>query len=214
MLEAAFLFFICSRREMRGGHTWSTAGCHAKRDAMDTGQAAGAATQTLVTGETPAAETWDTFYAGLTDERKGLVDAHAKGLKASLEAARGERNDLDKKLKQLAKAAEEGSEMQKQVQALQAQLKSANERAAFVDEAPGRGVSNVNAAYKLAVSDGLIGDGGTADWTALKERYPELFKSQTPVTVNTNGKERGVGTVTDPQDYKKSNLASGRYTRF
>ncbi len=98
--------------------------------------------------------------------------------------------------------------------ALQSQLKTANERAGFVEEAPNRGVSNVSAAYKLAVADGLIGENGTVDWTALKEHYPELFKTPAPTMVNTNGKERGVSPAAEPQDYLKTNRQSGRYTGF
>lgn len=181
---------------------------------METQQAAVAATPTQAAGETPAAETWDTFYAGLTEAQKGLFEGHTKGLQASLKAAREERDGIAKQLKQLSKNAEDGSEFQKQVIALQSQLKTANERAGFVEEAPNRGVSNVSAAYKLAVADGLIGENGTVDWTALKEHYPELFKTPAPTMVNTNGKERGVSPAAEPQDYLKTNRQSGRYTGF
>ena len=62
-------------------------------------------------------------------------------------------------------------------------------------KAPAKGVSNITAAYKLAVADELIDAKGNIDWDTLQKSYPELFaKPQPPTPPNINGGDKGKQT--------------------
>lgn len=146
--------------------------------------------------ETPKPLTWDAWHSSLNDEQRGLIkskfDADAAGLKSALEKERDEAKTLAKQLKELQSKAEKGSDMEKALQDLQAQLTAANQEKSFILEAPAKGVTNVKAAYKLAAADGLIDAKGAVDWEALKGSYPELFAAaKPPAPPDTNAGNTG-----------------------
>ncbi len=172
------------------------------------------------TGETPAegdrAETFEEFHAGLTDAQRALIDARhdadSKGLKATVNATRQERDDLAKQLKSLKAKADKGEEIEADFARLQEQLTNANRRADFVMEAPKHRVANIDAAYKLAVADNLIGNDGV-DWKVLAESYPQLFASEPqPQSPNTNAAARGVNKGTTQADIIDRKRRSGAYS--
>jgi hypothetical protein len=147
-------------------------------------------------GETPKPLTWDEWHGQLNDEQRKLIeskfDTDAKALKSALEKERDEAKTLAKQIKELQGKAEKGSDMEKALQDLQAQLTAANQEKSFILEAPAKGVTNVKAAYKLAAADGLIDAKGAVDWDALKGSYPELFAAaKPPAPPDTNAGNTG-----------------------
>lgn len=156
-------------------------------------------------GETPKPLTWDEWHGQLNDDQRGLIkskfDADAAGLKSALEKERDEAKTLAKQLKELQSKAEKGSDMEKALQDLQAQLTAANQEKSFILEAPAKGVTNVKAAYKLAAADGLIDAKGAVDWDALKGSYPELFAAaKPPAPPDTNAGNTGKQTAQQQLD--------------
>ena len=151
--------------------------------------------------ETPPALTCDAWHGSLNDEQRKLIEARfgddTKSLKGALDKERDESKQLAKQLKDLQGKAEKGSEFEKALNDLQAQLTAANQEKSFILDAPAKGVSNVKAAYKLAVADGLIDAKGAVDWDALKGAYPELFAQPKPAPPapppNTNATSNGKG---------------------
>jgi len=134
-------------------------------------------------GGTPAPElTFDTWYTGLDEGQRGLLDGHISGLRTALTSERTERTALSKRIADLQKAAEKGSEMERQLLAMQESLVVTERRAAFVEEAirPEVGCSNVKAAYALATTENLFDSRGRADWNAIKTAAPELFRRPGP----------------------------------
>jgi hypothetical protein len=151
---------------------------------------------TPATGETPQPLTWDAWHSTLNDDQRKLIeqkfDGDAKGLKGALEKERDEAKNLSKQLKALQDKAEKGSELEKMLADLQAQLTAANQEKSFILEAPQKGVNNIKAAYKLASADGLIDAKGAIDWDALKASYPELFSvAKPPAPPDTNAGNTG-----------------------
>jgi hypothetical protein len=151
-------------------------------------------------GETPQPLTWDTWHGSLNDEQRKLIEARfnedTKALKGALDKERDESKTLAKQIKDLQGKAEKGSELEKALTDLQAQLAAATQEKDFILNAPAKGVSNIKAAYKLAVADGLIDAKGEIDWDGLKGAYPELFvqpKPATPPPPNTNATSTSKG---------------------
>lgn len=151
-------------------------------------------------GETPQPLTWDAWHAGLDDAQKKLIESKfgedTKGLKGALDKERDEGKQLAKQIKDLQSKAEKGSELEKALTDLQAQLAAATQEKQFILDAPVKGVSNIKAAYKLAVADGLIDAKGEIDWDGLKGSYPELFvqpKPAAPLAPNTNATAKSAG---------------------
>lgn len=153
-----------------------------------------------VQGETPQPLTWDAWHSSLNDDHRKLIDARfsddTKALKGALDKERDEGKHLAKQIKDLQSKAEKGSELEKALTDLQAQLAAATQEKQFILDAPAKGVSNIKAAYKLAVADGLIDAKGDIDWDGLKGSYPELFvqlKPLAPTAPNTNATAKSAG---------------------
>ena len=159
-----------------------------------------ASTTTPAQGEMPKPLTWDEWHGQLSEDQRKLIeskfDTDAKALKGALEKERDEAKTLAKQLKDLQGKSEKGSELEKALTDLQAQLAAATQEKQFILDAPAKGVSNIKAAYKLAVADGLIGTKGEIDWDGLKGAYPELFVQQKPAAPpapNTNATAKSAG---------------------
>lgn len=124
------------------------------------------------------APTFETWYAGLEATHKALFDSHVQGLKMALSSERTQRADLARQVKDLATKAEKGSDLEKQLNGVQASLQAAERRATFAEDAlrPEVGCVNAKAAYALAIAEDLFDRQGRPDWAALKQTAPELFR--------------------------------------
>lgn len=136
-------------------------------------------------GETPAASqegsatpTFESWLGSQDETVKGLIDGHVKGLKSALESERTQRSDLARQLRDVTARAEKGSELEKALTEVSAQLEVTERRAAFYEEAgrPEIGCTNPRLAYLAAVEGDLIDKRGHIDWAALKASAPELFR--------------------------------------
>lgn len=164
------------------------------------------ANSTAPQGETPegqnsAALTWDTWVASQDETVKGLIDGHVKGLKSALESERTQRSDLARQLRDVTAKAEKGSELEKALTEVSAQLEVTERRAAFYEDAgrPEIGCSNPKAAFALAQAEDLFDKRGRVDWEALKASAPELFRPRVPQG------NAGAGTGGPPPAQKSMN---------
>lgn len=140
---------------------------------------------------------YDDWYKGLDDSQKALVDGHTHGVKSALDSERALRKDFEKKAKELAAAAEKGSEMEKQVGSLLAQLSEANQRAEFLAGAPAAGCADPQLAFLAAREGGHFDMNGKPNWEAIKLAHPNLFATQQPAP--RGGGDAGSGTQTPPK---------------
>lgn len=135
----------------------------------------------LGAGEQAGAETtsFESFYGGLDETAKGLIDGHITGLRSALDSERQQRNGLAKQIKELAAKAEKGSELEKQLTDASAKLELAERRATFYEDAaqPQIGCTNAKLAFILAQTENLFDRQGRPDWAAIKSTAPELFRS-------------------------------------
>jgi hypothetical protein len=108
---------------------------------------------------------------------KALYTSHSEALLNTVKATRSERDQFAKKLKEMAKAAEEGSAHKGELEAMASQLEKTERRAAFLEEAikPEIQCRNPKAAFLLAEASGLFDKKGNPDWSAIKGEAPELF---------------------------------------
>lgn len=122
-------------------------------------------------------ENFEVWLQAQTNDVKSLYDAHITGLKNTVTATRTERDDLKKQLGGLAKAAEKGSETEKQLQEAISKIELAERRANFMEDAlrPEIGCKNPRTAYALATAEDLFSKNGSPDWLQIKQLAPELF---------------------------------------
>ena len=141
-------------------------------------------------GETPEAEakqpvSFEEWYKGLAPDQQEAVDTHIDGLKSALKSEREERRGMERQLRDLAKKAEEGSELRAQLDKLAADQATASAKATFYEQAHGANVKNLRLAWLAASDAGLIdARTGECDFGKLKDVAPELFATKTAVTVN------------------------------
>lgn len=120
-------------------------------------------------------KTFEEALATLPREVQTLYDDHVKGLKSTVSATRQERDDLAKQLREAAKKAGDGSELQKKLTETVTQLEESNSRASFYEEAQSRECKNPKAAYAVMVANNLTTRQGLPDWEGIKKVAPELF---------------------------------------
>jgi len=160
------------------------------------------------TQETPAADatpaTWDSFLEKQPAEVKALYTNHSESLLNTVKAVRDERDTFKKQLRDLAKNAEAGSEAQKQLEAMTAQLEITERRASFLEDAvnPAIECRNPGAAWVIAKAQDLFTKNGQPDWKAIKAAAPELFGK---VIANANA---GAGTPPAPKSDMNSFIRS------
>lgn len=121
--------------------------------------------------------TFDKWYGELADDVKGLLDDHTIGLKSALEDERRERKGLAARIKELSKSADQGSELQKQLETLTGQMGETETRATFYEGAHEAGVKNLRLAWIAAKEFDLISSKGDVNFDQLKQQAPELFAS-------------------------------------
>lgn len=151
-------------------------------------------------GETPTFEDW---IASQDETVKGLLDTHTAGLKSALEKERDRAAKLEKSLREAAKKQEAGSAAQKELEQLADNLAIAKRENAFIVAAYKAGVNDPELALLAAERAGLIHQDGTADFTRLKETYPQLFGKVPQQTAGNAGN----GTGNPPTTQKDMNAA-------
>lgn len=121
-------------------------------------------------------ETFEEWLNKQDEKTKAILDGHAKGLKDALVAEREAKKEMSKQLQELAKKAEKGSEVEKQLTETANALQASEKRASFYEEAiqPVIGCINPKAAYALAISENLF-KGDKPLWDEIKKLAPELF---------------------------------------
>lgn len=137
--------------------------------------------------------TFESWLAEQDEDAQHLIAEHIAGLKSALDSERNGRKTLEKQLRDAAKQLENGSEAQKQIEQMAADLNAASARAAFYEAAHGAGVRNLPLAFIAAREAGLLDSDGAADLKAMQERFPELFATSSPTAVPShagNGTQR------------------------
>lgn len=112
---------------------------------------------------------------------KPLFDAHVKGLRSSLEAAREERDDFSRQLRDAAKKLKADSDERKEFEGLADKLDEANRRADFFEEATDNNCHNARAAFAIAKAENLFTKSGAPDWKKIQEAVPEFFTEKKKV---------------------------------
>ena len=156
------------------------------------GAAGGGDSGTGVDDEQPeggAEETvdYEQWVSKLKPAEKAALEGHTRGLKSALDSERASRKSLEKQLRDLAKASQEGSDAQKKLVEMADKMAEADRRADFYDSAHAAGVTNLKLAYLVAVQDELFDRRGGVDFTALRTSYPELFGQTKKVTKGNAG---------------------------
>lgn len=155
-------------------------------------QTAGTGTQGSENGKAQVDPiTWEAFIGSQDETIQGLYNSDVSGLKNTITATRTERDQFAQELRDAAAKLEKGSDAEKQLTELVSKLEVTEQRLKFAEEAPGKGCTNIKAAYLLAKADNLFDRKGGPDWVAIKEAAPELFK-----TTSTNS---GAGSGTGQQ---------------
>lgn len=143
-------------------------------------------TTTPAAGATPEELTWDSWLAKQPEtERKQIEALHAKRvqtLEGTLTKERDERKDLEKKLREMAKTSEAGSEAQKQLTAVADQLANAEKRADFYRDALKAEVADPEGAWLIAngKADEFFDKRGSVNFDLLKKEHPGLFAQPKP----------------------------------
>lgn len=123
----------------------------------------------------PENVTFDSWLAGQDDTVKGLYTQHTAGLKSALDSERKANQDAQKQLRDLAKKAEKGSELEAALTKQANDLSILQVKNHFQDKAHLAGVRSLDLAYMAAAQADLISDKGDCDFSELRKLYPELF---------------------------------------
>lgn len=152
------------------------------------------------------------FATWLKDQPAELVSAYennVKGLKGALVNERTSRQDLEKKLRDLAKKAEAGSEAQGELTKMANEVSESQRRSDFYEAAHAAGVTNLKLAYVIAAQDDLFDSKGRVNFETMRTEYPELFGSQKKTAKTNAGTGSGPNSSsTNMNDYIRA--ASGR----
>lgn len=132
---------------------------------------------------------FEAWLAKADEPVKKAYEEHTAGLKSALNKERESVTSLNNQLKQLAKKAETGSELEKQILEFTNKLDAAEKRADFMEDAvkPEIGCRNPKAAWALAVADDLFTKTGSPDWRSIQLAAPELFGKIVPKSKGGNG---------------------------
>lgn len=137
------------------------------------------------------------------EEVKSLYAEDTKGLRTALEQERDGRKDLEKQLRDLAKKAEKGSELEQQLTKQADAMAEADRKADFYEAAHAAGVSNLKLAYVIAVQEELFDRRGRVNFDELKKAYPELFGAAKPAAgkghagAGTGSGDKGAGGMNE-----------------
>lgn len=140
-------------------------------------QAQDPAAQTQQPVQPAANETFETWLEKQDDTVKDLYSAHTTGLRSALDSERAASKAAQAQLRELAKKAEKGSELETALNQQIEKLSALEKQSAFQDKAHAAGVRNLKLAYLAAAQAGLVGEKGECDFAKLRTEYPELFAS-------------------------------------
>ena len=150
-------------------------------------------------GKGEAAPSYKDWFEKQPKEVQALVTENEAGLKGALTSERESRKDLETKVRDLAKDAEKGSDLEKQLTLVADDLESANSKTDFYEEAHSVGVTNLKLAWLLVESTEDLRDRrGNVDFDAMKKSNPELFAKIAPKPKGTGGE--GTGSETPSSD--------------
>ncbi len=131
---------------------------------------------------------------------KTLLGKHVGKLKSALDSERVTRKEMEGQVRDLAKAADDGSDSQVQLTQFADDLEKAGQKSDFYEAAHLAGASNLKLAYMAAVQDELFDRRGNVDFAKMKENYPELFAGELGASGNA-----GSGTETTIPEGKAMN---------
>ena len=117
-----------------------------------------------------------TWMAAQDEQTQKLYEEHTSGLKSALDSERETRRTLEKKLREAASAAEEGSEARAKLEEAATAAETAGAQADFYESAHTAGVADLRLAWVAVQEDDRLRDSsGRADFARLKEKHPSLF---------------------------------------
>lgn len=125
----------------------------------------------------PENVTFEAWIATQDETVKGLLTSHTTGLKSALDSERAANKTAQTQLRDLAKKADKGSELEAALTKQADQLKTLETQSGFYDKAHAAGVRNLKLAYLAANQSGLVSERGECDFAKLRIEYPELFLS-------------------------------------
>lgn len=162
----------------------------------DQTQVAPPAGETPTEGQEAAPVSFDDWYKGLTPEQQGAIDDHTSSLKAALKSERDEKRGLEKRLRDLSKQAEEGSDLRAKLDQLAGETATATAKAEFYEAGHANNVTNLRLAWLAASDAGLVNPKtGDCDFEKLRTVAPELFRKQGATTVNAGSGATQVGAA-------------------
>lgn len=143
-----------------------------------------------------ANETFESWLEKQDEAVKGLISGHTQGLSNTVKAVRQERDALAAQIKALSSKVEAGSDTQKALERMTAELEAANRRNDFFEGAAANGCNNFKAAFALATAENLFKKNGSPDWEALKQEAPQLFEQKkTQPAFSGNGAKGSEGNT-------------------
>lgn len=134
------------------------------------------------TEQTTQAEnvTFEGWLSAQDETVKSLYTTHTNGLKSALSSEREANQAAQKQLRDLAKRADKGSELEAALTKQADDLSALEKQSAFKDRAHTAGVRNLKLAFLAANQAGLVNDKGECDFSKLRAEYPELFLAPPP----------------------------------
>ena len=135
--------------------------------------------------QAPTDETFEAFIERQDETVKGKYTAHTSGLKSALDGERAANKAAQTQLRELAKKAEKGSELEAALNKQADQLKTLETQSGFYDKAHAAGVRNLKLAFLAANQAGLVSERGECDFSKLRTEYPELFTTPPPANAGS-----------------------------
>jgi len=141
------------------------------------------------------------------EDVKTMFEEHVTGLKTALQSERDGRKDDLKKLRELEKQAETGSDLGRQLAEMTKSMKDMELRTKFIESAGVAGVKAnlVKAAYLTANADGLVSE-DKIDFEGLKTKYPDFFGSEPQPRANAAEQNQANGGKLDMNDWVRTKL--------
>lgn len=167
------------------------------------------------TGETPAGEqkqpvSFEDWYKTLEPQQQEAIDTYTDSLKSAIKTERDAKAGYEKKIRELIKQAESGSELRGELEKMANDVQVANAKAAFFDTAHAVNVRNLKLAWLAAADAGLVDmKTGECDFGKLKDVAPELFATRLAPTANA-GNGAGQTGVREPSMNDFLRQAAGR----
>lgn len=130
-----------------------------------------------------SAWSFDTWSKALPEADRTALTAHiedsTKGLKSALEAERTKNKSSEKTLSELLSKVEKGSEAEKQLQQMQADLKEREMQISFLTSANTAGCVDLELALAAVKSNPsrFTNRDDSPNWEALKQAHPMLFST-------------------------------------